>query len=239
MADVTIPQALTDTILCGTLSAGVGSIVFSNLLIYEATMKLCSVSVEHFRSIKDMREINLESYTVIIGPNNEGKSNILRAIRIAMHEISKNARKTSGYNRNFYENRFGNYMPYREIEEFSPNHDRPINSSKRQKDTIIGLEFSLQQNEIVDFEKTVGSRINGALKVEVRFDVNGKSSIKFIKQGRGSEIFKQKTEIISTFICDRIQFQYIPSVRTAEYAQAHLSQLTGHGARKPLILLGW
>lgn len=44
-------------------------------------MKIVSVTIHNFRSIKDA-QFNLEDYSVLIGANNQGKSNILRALRI-------------------------------------------------------------------------------------------------------------------------------------------------------------
>ena len=42
-------------------------------------MKLIKFTVEKFRSIVPRSSMNIFDKTVFIGPNNEGKSNILRA----------------------------------------------------------------------------------------------------------------------------------------------------------------
>lgn len=44
-------------------------------------MKIVSITIHNFRSIEDA-QFNLEDYSVLIGANNQGKSNILRALRI-------------------------------------------------------------------------------------------------------------------------------------------------------------
>ncbi|MAS36437.1 MAG: hypothetical protein CL610_20710 [Anaerolineaceae bacterium] len=49
-------------------------------------MRLASVSVENFRSIRKC-EIKLPDFTSLIGPNNSGKSTILRAIEIFLNQI--------------------------------------------------------------------------------------------------------------------------------------------------------
>jgi len=44
-------------------------------------MKIISITIHNFRSVKDAH-FNLENYSVLIGANNQGKSNILRALRV-------------------------------------------------------------------------------------------------------------------------------------------------------------
>lgn len=47
-------------------------------------MKLSSFSVVNYRSITTARKIQTNNMTVLVGKNNEGKSNILRALTLAM-----------------------------------------------------------------------------------------------------------------------------------------------------------
>lgn len=47
-------------------------------------MKLSSFSVINYRSITTARKIQTKNMTVLVGKNNEGKSNILRALTLAM-----------------------------------------------------------------------------------------------------------------------------------------------------------
>ena len=51
-------------------------------------MKLYSISVSRYRSISAAKKIRLGKSTVLIGPNNEGKSNILRALVLAMRILT-------------------------------------------------------------------------------------------------------------------------------------------------------
>ena len=48
------------------------------------TVRIVSVTVENFRSITAARRIPISNLTTLVGPNNEGKSNILRALVVAM-----------------------------------------------------------------------------------------------------------------------------------------------------------
>ena len=45
-------------------------------------MKLIAFSVRNYRSIVEAYKLLLESHTVLVGPNNEGKSNIVKAIAL-------------------------------------------------------------------------------------------------------------------------------------------------------------
>lgn len=47
-------------------------------------MRLESFQVNYFRSIKNSEPILLNQKTVIVGKNNEGKSNYLKALNIAL-----------------------------------------------------------------------------------------------------------------------------------------------------------
>jgi predicted ATP-dependent endonuclease of OLD family len=47
-------------------------------------MQLQGITVQKFRSITAARKIPLDRMTILVGPNNEGKSNILRALVLAM-----------------------------------------------------------------------------------------------------------------------------------------------------------
>ena len=51
-------------------------------------MKLTSFSVENFRSITKANKIEVGQSTILVGPNNEGKSNILRGLTVAFNVIA-------------------------------------------------------------------------------------------------------------------------------------------------------
>ena len=52
-------------------------------------MKLNKFSVRNYRSIASQSDINLQSFNVLLGKNNEGKSNLLKALNIAMETLLK------------------------------------------------------------------------------------------------------------------------------------------------------
>ena len=47
-------------------------------------MKLVSTTIADFRSITSAYKVALHDFTVLVGPNNEGKSNVLAAISLAL-----------------------------------------------------------------------------------------------------------------------------------------------------------
>lgn len=54
-------------------------------------MKLESISVSKHRSIIDATRIELGELTVLVGKNNEGKSNFLRAMSVAFDAVRSSA----------------------------------------------------------------------------------------------------------------------------------------------------
>lgn len=53
-------------------------------------MNLSYFTVSNYRSITDAYKIDLQNLTVLIGKNNEGKSNLINSLNLAMN-ILKNA----------------------------------------------------------------------------------------------------------------------------------------------------
>ena len=52
-------------------------------------MRLVSFTAKNFRSITDAYKLPLRDFAVLVGPNNEGKSNVLRAIVTALRILSR------------------------------------------------------------------------------------------------------------------------------------------------------
>ena len=52
-------------------------------------MRLVSFTVTKYRSIKRAHKIQVGKQTVLVGPNNEGKSNLIRALVAAMRVLTR------------------------------------------------------------------------------------------------------------------------------------------------------
>jgi predicted ATP-dependent endonuclease of OLD family len=174
-------------------------------------MRIESFSVENYRSITSARRIPLGSSTVLIGPNNEGKSNILRALNAAMSALIHYSN----------EDRHA-FIPrrIRSRDYYGWKRDFPIKlqGSKKDKKTKITIDFLFNEDEISEFKSEIKSNLNGTLPVCVSFGEDGDFDIKIIKQGAGSKSLNSKGNKIAKFLSKRIQFQYIPAVRTAQQA---------------------
>ncbi|WP_234055329.1 MULTISPECIES: ATP-binding protein [unclassified Xanthobacter] len=176
-------------------------------------MKLASFSVENYRSITQARQIPLSDSTVLIGPNNEGKSNILRALNVAMVTLTAHAKGRQAFPGARLRRR--SRLHYNEY--YDPAIDAPITDNKKKMETRITLEFELTSDEIEDFKSELKSAINGILIIKITFK-SETTDIKVVKNGRGSLSLNAKIQRILKFILNRIQFQYIPSIRTAEHS---------------------
>ena len=178
-------------------------------------MRLEAFSVENFRSITQANKLPLSKSTVLIGPNNEGKSNILRALNAAMFVLTKSRTRSNGKR-----TAIGLHRVY----EWDRDFPYSLRKSKSNQQTKVTLEFVLNEEEIRDFKTEVGSNLNGNLPVAIYL---GKDEIdvKIMKQGKGSITFNSRSDKIATFLANRIQFNYILAVRTAEHSSIIVNNL--------------
>jgi len=113
-------------------------------------MLLKKFSVSNFRSITSAHAISLSKKTILIGKNNEGKSNILKALNIAMHALQEHAwgekrrkgvlgRKTLKYEERFY--------------DWERDFPIKIQDRKTGNESIFKLEFSLTEDELVALKR--------------------------------------------------------------------------------------
>lgn len=187
-------------------------------------MKLVSVTVENFRSITAARKIQISGLTTLVGPNNEGKSNILRAIVIAVRYLvgtrSLPVRTASGLIV-----RTSNWRS-RDGTRYEWSSDCPLKLQKKgsENGSKITLEFELSDIDIEEFRKKIGSQLNGTLPVSIFFTKDA-ISVTVAKPGRGGKALSGKVARIAEFLADKVDIQYIPAVRTAGSALQIVEQL--------------
>lgn len=195
-------------------------------------MQLNSFSVSNFRSITTAKKVPLSNYSILVGANNEGKSNILNALAIAMGvlvEFKRNVRRDSlGRIRE---------VPIEFIlrrVDYNWKRDFPVSKQKstaKNKDTEITLEFQLNDEECKDFFNKIGSKLDGKLPIVLTLsDRNFKVSI--AKPGRGNATLNKKSARIAEFVSERINFEYIPAIRTSENASEVVSELISDELKK-------
>jgi putative ATP-dependent endonuclease of OLD family len=183
-------------------------------------MRLVSLTVENFRSIMAARKIPIAQMTTLIGPNNEGKSNILRALAIGMNTLLGNR---SGRPRSLMPRHsliVGGRRRHNRPNVYNWESDYPLRLQGVQstKSSLITLEFELTPTEILEFENAIESRLNGTLPIAFAFKKDG-LKISVAKQGRSQRLLNAKADLIADFVADRLGLQYIPAVRTAAAAR--------------------
>jgi predicted ATP-dependent endonuclease of OLD family len=177
-------------------------------------MKLIGFSSKNYRSISTAYKLPLNDYTVIVGPNNEGKSNILKGLGLALNLLTGSK---------YMRFRRPGTMMYRSnsIERFDYDWDRdyPINLQATEPNgrSEFTCEFELNPEELEEFKKKTKINLNTTLKAKISI---GKEDIKFdfLMKGKGKESLNKKRPEITDFLNQKLLLQYIPAVRTSELA---------------------
>lgn len=177
-------------------------------------MKLIGFSSKNYRSISTAYKLPLNDYTVIVGPNNEGKSNILKGLGLALNLLTGSK---------YMRFRRPGTMMYRSnsIERFDYDWDRdyPINLQATEPNgrSEFTCEFELNAEELEEFKKKTKINLNTTLKAKISI---GKEDIKFdfLMKGKGKESLNKKRPEITDFLNQKLLLQYIPAVRTSELA---------------------
>jgi len=185
-------------------------------------MKLIEFSVTNFRSITKAYKVPFNDISILIGKNNEWKSNLLKALNIAMTSL-----------RNFSEidnlmKMFITSFRMNEVELYSWQRDFPISlqSKKGSNESIFRLEFELNDDEIIEFKREIKSNLNGTLPIEIKIGSDRKPFVSVIKKGRGSKTLNAKSKKIAEYIAKRIHFNYIPAIRTKNQTMDVVEELT-------------
>lgn len=170
-------------------------------------MKLVEFSVTNYRSITAAHKIKLEELTVLVGKNNEGKSNILTALNFAMTAVILHSNSEGKMISNSAPEKLYNW-----------ERDFPLQLKNRKNglESIFRLIFQLNDSEISELHRKTGIRGNEAIPIEVRIGKENKIRIKVPKKGTSS--YNQKSSQITEFISKKITFNYIVAVRTERMA---------------------
>src|SRR5262245_25900582 len=166
-------------------------------------MRLISATVLNYRSITSAYKIPIEQNTVLIGPNNEGKSNILNALVIAMRELQSISRfRPVGPSRPAIHRPAESYrVRYRSASGYQWDRDYPIQHQAKHPDgkSEITLEFELSPDELGALRQAIQSKLSGTLALKVSLG-NAGTEITVAKQGPGARVLTQKRYEIALFI---------------------------------------
>lgn len=169
-------------------------------------MKLSDFSVVNYRSITTARKIKTNNMTVLVGKNNEGKSNILRALTLAMDIMkiySKDPRSLQIAVRPYLKN------------HYSWEKDYPISLQEKNPNgwSSIDLNFELDEQDILAIRSMTGIRLSGC--IPVRVSTNGAAAkIDIPKRGTAAFADADNKKNIIEYVCFKIDFNFIPAVRT-------------------------
>ena len=165
-------------------------------------MRLERFSIQKYRSIIAAEKLELSDLTVLVGPNNEGKSNILQALVVGMEELSSpRSRPQRAYPR-----RGG-----RELTRYVWDRDFPLSLKDKGGASVMDFDFRLSDEEIEDFYREVGNRLNGALPLRLEF--GAERAVFSVRKQRHSKALSAKRVEIAEFMARRVRVRYVPAVR--------------------------
>ena len=175
-------------------------------------MRLASFSVTNYRSLTTAHKLPLSDATILLGQNNEGKSNLLAALAAAMTIVTKLAQ------RRLVQGRL-HLPPHAMTDLYVWERDYPIPLQEHNPggESVFRLEFKLSDSERDEFWKEVNSSLNENLPIEIRLG-RGDPAFRVVKKGPGAVALNSKAQRIADFIGKRVEFTYIPAVRTATAA---------------------
>ena len=175
-------------------------------------MEVVSFSVENFRSITKKSVIPLKKLSILIGKNNEGKSNLLKALELAMDIISSGRfiKRPISSSR----------LIFSRTKNYDWERDFPISLQDGiGGETRLGLEFELSQTEKEEFNKRFKTKLSSTIVFEISIDSNVKVELEISEQNKkNKKIFRDQKHEICEFVKEKIYFNYIPAVRTEEDA---------------------
>lgn len=185
-------------------------------------MRLVKFSVTNYRSITTAHKIPISNSTILIGRNNEGKSNLLRSLSIAMNLLKNHATKII---RTPVTRGLTYRTPRRTYYSWDTDFPIALQKGKGSKQSVFKLEFELDDDEVQKFKEEIKSHLNGTLPLEIKIGKDEEPTIKVSKKGRGSTALNSKSEKIAEFIAQRISFNYIPAIRTDQEALSVISDM--------------
>ena len=189
--------------------------IFGDIFLKEFTnMRIQKFTVSNYRSILGAKNITMGEYTVLVGKNNEGKSNLIRALNLAMGNMKDIALQSLSPTKDGWNTarmRFSSNAYSYDL-DFPKNHD-----SKKKGVTKIQLHFELSSTDISDFHEYLNLRTNNSLTLIFSYDDNNILNIQVAK--RGGKNWQSKILNIIKFVSRNINFTYVPAVRTADTFQ--------------------
>lgn len=180
-------------------------------------MILQRLSIKNYRSIYSIKDLKFsKTLTTFIGKNNQGKTNILKAINLVFSAII--------YIQELHTTK---RIPWRKEINYDWDVDFPIqrqDKSLYQQYTTIKITLELDNKEISELNKLALRGASSLLNIELRLH---KERIRWMPDLRMKfKGFKQEykleddgiAENICSWLLTKMKFQYIPAIRTDKLA---------------------
>lgn len=187
-------------------------------------MKLKSFKVRNFRSI-DSAELKTHDLTLLIGPNNEGKSNLLRGLVIALGAMS------GGLGYRITAGRLTRAAEYEWARDYPIALQRGAGGKQGSGHSEFTLEFALNDADRRRFLAEVGSHLSGDLRVQIGLGAGGSQTFKVVIQGPAQKILSARKQQIGKFLSGSIEIVYIPTHRTASQSEEVVEALVSRALR--------
>jgi putative ATP-dependent endonuclease of the OLD family len=187
-------------------------------------VKLDSITITNYRSILNAHKLAVGGLTVLVGPNNEGKSNVLTAANLAL-DILANWHKR----RELLSSRYrGLRYRSRDHVDYDWNRDYPMSLQAENPDgkSTITLELAPSPDEFREFQHTTGINLNTNLRIKLGFGPRD-VSYDILMKGRGKRTLNSKREQIAGFIQSKIVYQYVSAIRPANFAKEMIERVLG------------
>jgi putative ATP-dependent endonuclease of OLD family len=185
-------------------------------------MRLAAFSLQNYRSITKAEKLNLGDLTILIGPNNEGKSNILLGLVTAIQALaalnvpsaprSRSANSVASMERIVRSRIFG--AGPRGLYDWERDFPISLQKSKPLGATVFDFDFELTPDEVSEFHNEVKSELNGILPIQLSISADN-YTFKVTKRGRGGPALSKKEQSIARFVAKRLNIRSIATVRTA------------------------
>lgn len=199
-------------------------------------MRLIEFSISNYRSIRRQTKLTPGNFTTLIGPNNEGKTNTLRALTIAFAVIHKwqtlgiKSNEISGPQASSFLTNLRTDSATGLVYDYVYDRDYPkIGRSTRA--TTIELTFELSPEEVTAFQESTSLRNNQHIPLTIKI-TKSKVEMTINKQGQGNKTYNNQIGSITKFIDERIGLLSIPAIRSSsqmlevaqELSQKHLNE---------------
>lgn len=164
---------------------------------------------------------------MLIGPNNEGKSNILQGLISGMKILSNvqrlpvRPRQLTGSTR----------LLVRDLYDWESDFPKNLQSKNPNGMSIFEYQFELTPSEIVEFRAEVKSSLNGLLPIRLSIGEDA-WAFEVTKKGPGGAALSKKWLSIARFISTRINPREIPTIRTAASSTALIDEMVARELKR-------